>query len=85
MFLAHVAPFYPKELAQFPTELVQILESSAKSLLPVQLTKALTLLVNRKVTIFSDCIFRDLCENLKEYCFVAFSVELDYFSVYCYC
>lgn len=63
MFLAHVTPFYPKELAQFPTELVQILESSvksllkssAKSLLPVQLTQALILLVNQKVTIFRDC------------------------------
>ncbi|XP_047963855.1 protein SDA1 homolog [Salvia hispanica] len=52
MFLAHVTPFYPKELAQFPTELVQLLESSAKSLLSglrVQVTQALILLVNRKI------------------------------------
>ncbi|KAL1535749.1 protein SDA1 [Salvia divinorum] len=52
MFLAHVTPFYPKELAQFPTELVRFLESSAKSLLSglrVQVTQALILLVNRKI------------------------------------
>ncbi|KAL0336053.1 UNVERIFIED_CONTAM: hypothetical protein Sradi_4817200 [Sesamum radiatum] len=32
MFLAHVTPFYPKELAQYPNELVRFLESSARNL-----------------------------------------------------
>lgn len=55
MFLAHVTPFYPKELAQFPTELVRFLESSARNLLSglrVQVTQALILLINRKVDFF---------------------------------
>ncbi|XP_057771414.1 uncharacterized protein LOC130991299 [Salvia miltiorrhiza] len=52
MFLAHVTPFYPKELAQFPAELVRFLEASARSLLSglrVQVTQALILLMNRKI------------------------------------
>lgn len=52
MFLAHVTPFYPKELTQFPIELVRFLESSARNLpsgLRVQVTQALILLINRKI------------------------------------
>ncbi|CAA0817794.1 ARM repeat superfamily protein [Striga hermonthica] len=52
MFLAHVTPSYPKDLAQFPNELVQFLKSSAKNLpsrLRVPVTQALILLVNRKI------------------------------------
>ncbi|KAL7093826.1 hypothetical protein ACP275_11G063500 [Erythranthe tilingii] len=52
MFLAHVTPFYPKELAQFPNELVRFLESSAKNLpsgLRVHVTQALILLINRNI------------------------------------
>lgn len=74
MFLAHVTPFYPKELTQFPTELVRFLESSARNLpsgLRVQVTQALILLVNRKVIFFlffffcyglMQCPLGDLCE-----------------------
>ncbi|KAL2510304.1 ARM repeat superfamily protein [Forsythia ovata] len=52
MFLAHVTPFYPKQLAQFPKELAQFLKSSARSLpsgLRVHVTQALILLSNRKI------------------------------------
>ncbi|KAK6160301.1 hypothetical protein DH2020_003682 [Rehmannia glutinosa] len=52
MFLAHVTPFYSKELVQFPNELVQFLESSARNLpsgLRVHVTQALILLINRKI------------------------------------
>ncbi|KAL0357836.1 UNVERIFIED_CONTAM: protein SDA1 [Sesamum calycinum] len=51
MFLAHVTPFYPKELAQYPNELVRFLESSARNLpsgLRVHVAQALILLINRK-------------------------------------
>ncbi|XP_022855527.1 protein SDA1 homolog isoform X2 [Olea europaea var. sylvestris] len=52
LFLAHVTPFYPKQLAQFPKELAQFLKSSALSLpsgLRVHVTEALILLSNRKL------------------------------------
>ncbi|KAL2253700.1 protein SDA1 homolog [Sesamum indicum] len=52
MFLAHVTPFYPKELAQYPNELVRFLESSARNLpsgLRVHVAQALILLINRKI------------------------------------
>ncbi|PIN05650.1 Protein required for actin cytoskeleton organization and cell cycle progression [Handroanthus impetiginosus] len=52
LFLAHVTPFYPKELAQFPNELVRFLESSARNLpsgLRMHVTQALILLINRKI------------------------------------
>lgn len=52
MFLSQVAPFYSKELARFPGQLVDFLKSSARSLpfgLRGNVTQALILLVNRKV------------------------------------
>lgn len=52
MFLAHVTPFYPKQMAQFPKELADFLRSSARTLpsgLRVHVTQALILLINRKV------------------------------------
>ncbi|CAI9779373.1 unnamed protein product [Fraxinus pennsylvanica] len=52
LFLAHVTPFYHKQLAQFPKELAQFLKSSARSLpsgLRVHVTQALILLSNRKL------------------------------------
>ncbi|KAL0385434.1 UNVERIFIED_CONTAM: protein SDA1 [Sesamum radiatum] len=52
MFLAHVTPFYPKELAQYPNELVRFLESSARNLpsgLRMHVAQALILLINRKI------------------------------------
>lgn len=51
-FLAHVTPFYRKQLAQFPKELAQFLRSSSRSLpsgLRVHVAQALILLINRKV------------------------------------
>ncbi|GFQ02718.1 protein sda1 homolog [Phtheirospermum japonicum] len=59
MFLSHVTPFYPKELAQFPNELVQFLKSSGRNLLSglrVQVTQALILLVNRKIIDIEDTL-----------------------------
>ncbi|KAI3996746.1 hypothetical protein MKX01_041046 [Papaver californicum] len=52
MFLAHVAPYYPTQLSDYPCKLADLLRSSAKSLpllLRCHLTKALILLTNRKV------------------------------------
>ncbi|KAL8459118.1 hypothetical protein ACS0TY_036550 [Phlomoides rotata] len=52
MFLAHVTPFYPKDLAKFPSELLQFLESAAHNLpsgLRVHVTQALILLANRQI------------------------------------
>ncbi|KAJ4835957.1 hypothetical protein Tsubulata_026185 [Turnera subulata] len=51
-FLAHVTPFYPKQLANFPTQLAEFLKSSAKTLpsgLRCHVTQALILLINRQV------------------------------------
>lgn len=52
MFLAHVTPFYPTQLAHFPMELTEFLRSSARSLpsgLRRHVAQALILLINRKV------------------------------------
>ncbi|KAK3026058.1 hypothetical protein RJ639_042550 [Escallonia herrerae] len=52
MFLAHVTPFYPKELANFPKELADLLRSAAKSLpssLRCHVVQALILLINRQI------------------------------------
>lgn len=52
MFLAHVTPFYPNQLVQFPKELVNFLQRSARTLpsgLRVHVIQALILLMNRKV------------------------------------
>ncbi|CAN0896317.1 Protein SDA1 homolog [Linum grandiflorum] len=59
MFLAHVAPFYSKELARFPGQLVDFLKSSAKSLpfgLRGNVTQALILLVNRQMVDIKDAL-----------------------------
>ncbi|XP_040963707.1 protein SDA1 homolog isoform X2 [Gossypium hirsutum] len=51
MFLAHVTPFYPKQLAEFPSDLAAFLKSSARTLpsgLRFHATQAVILLVNRK-------------------------------------
>lgn len=61
LFLAHVAPFYPKHLSLFSSELAEFLGSSARSLpsgLRCHVTQALILLVNRKVRSFSIYVFR---------------------------
>lgn len=52
MFLAHVMPFYRKQLAEFPSQLAEFLKSSAPTLpsgLRCHVTQALILLVNRQV------------------------------------
>ncbi|GAV59789.1 SDA1 domain-containing protein/NUC130_3NT domain-containing protein [Cephalotus follicularis] len=52
MFLAHVTPFYPHQLADFPNQLADFLSTTAK-LLPsgvrCHVTQALILLINRKI------------------------------------
>ncbi|MCL7046810.1 hypothetical protein MKW94_012520 [Papaver nudicaule] len=51
MFLAHVTPYYPTQLSDYPSKLADLLRTSAKSLpssLRCHLTKALILLINRK-------------------------------------
>ncbi|KAM7274756.1 hypothetical protein ACFE04_016622 [Oxalis oulophora] len=59
MFLAHVTPFYPQQLAQFPSQLAEFLKTSAKKLpsgLRVHVTQALILLVNRQVIDVKDTL-----------------------------
>lgn len=52
MFLAHVTPFYPKHLSQFPQQILGLLQSMGDSLHPAlrrQLAQALILLRNRQM------------------------------------
>ncbi|XP_021901267.1 protein SDA1 homolog [Carica papaya] len=52
MFLAHVAPFYPNQLAHFPLQLADFLRSSARTMpsgLRYHVLQALILLINRKI------------------------------------
>ena len=52
LFLAHVAPFYPNDLADLPDQIGGLLDTNARALpsgLRVHLVQALILLVNRKV------------------------------------
>ncbi|KAL6190479.1 hypothetical protein ACLB2K_036876 [Fragaria x ananassa] len=57
MFLAHVTPFYPAQLAQFPSQLSEFLHSSARTLpsgLRLHVAQALILLMNRKMVDIGD-------------------------------
>ncbi|KAM1303703.1 hypothetical protein ACFX2F_021480 [Malus domestica] len=59
MFLAHVTPFYPTQMAHFPVELSQFLCSTARKLpsgLRLHVTQALILLMNRKMVDLGDTI-----------------------------
>ncbi|XP_044490301.1 protein SDA1 homolog isoform X2 [Mangifera indica] len=59
MFLAHVTPFYRKQLADFPSQLAEFLKSSAATLpsgLRCHVTQALILLVNRKIVDTQDIL-----------------------------
>ncbi|XP_038994068.1 protein SDA1 homolog [Hibiscus syriacus] len=59
MFLAHVTSFYPKQLAEFPSDLAAFLKSSARTLpsgLRFHVTQALILLVNRKIIDIKDTL-----------------------------
>uniref|UniRef100_A0A2P2IYR4 Protein SDA1 n=1 Tax=Rhizophora mucronata TaxID=61149 RepID=A0A2P2IYR4_RHIMU len=52
MFLAHMTPFYLKQLSKFPSQLAEFLNSSARSLpsgLRCHVAQALILLINRKM------------------------------------
>lgn len=65
MFLAHVAPSYPQHLAQFPKQLVELLQTSGHSLpsaLRRQITQALILLMNRQMIELAETLmlFMDL-------------------------
>jgi len=59
MFLAHVTPFYPAQLLNYPMELVEFLRSSARVLpssLRVTVTHALILLLNRKIVAIKETL-----------------------------
>lgn len=52
MFLAHVTPFYPRQLAAFPAQLTDLLRTSCLAMpsgLRNHVAQALILLMNRKV------------------------------------
>lgn len=55
MFLAHVTPFYPNQLAAFPAQLTDLLRTSCLAMpsgLRYQVAQSLILLMNRKVCFF---------------------------------
>ncbi|CAM0902564.1 unnamed protein product [Alopecurus aequalis] len=57
LFLAHVAPFYPNDLADLPDQIGGLLDTNARGLpsgLRVHLVQALILLVNRKIVDLED-------------------------------
>ncbi|XWS22708.1 hypothetical protein CRYUN_Cryun29cG0059200 [Craigia yunnanensis] len=59
MFLAHVTPFYPKQLAEFPSDLAAFLKLSARTLpsgLRFHVSQALVLLLNRKIIDTKDTL-----------------------------
>ncbi|KAL5826663.1 hypothetical protein ACOSQ3_018500 [Xanthoceras sorbifolium] len=78
MFLAHVMPFFRKQLAEFPSQLAEFLKSSAPTLpsgLRCHIAEALRLLVNRKIVDTQDnlALFMELQalgdRNLKKLAF----------------
>ncbi|VVA91183.1 unnamed protein product [Arabis nemorensis] len=59
MFLAHVTPFYPKQLKDFPTQLTDLLRTSCLAMpsgLRNHVAQALILLMNRKSLILEDLL-----------------------------
>jgi protein SDA1 len=57
LFLAHVAPFYPDDLADLPDQIGGLLDTNARGLPPglrTHLVQALILLVNRKIVDLED-------------------------------
>ncbi|KAL2336025.1 hypothetical protein Fmac_010471 [Flemingia macrophylla] len=59
MFLAHVTPFYPNHLANFPTKLIHLLHTTASNLpskLRCNLTRSLVLLVNQKIVAVGETL-----------------------------
>ncbi|KAI9169246.1 hypothetical protein LWI28_009514 [Acer negundo] len=78
MFLAHVMPFFRKQLAEFPSQLAEFLKSSAPTIrsgLRCHVAEALILLVNRKIVDIQDtlALFMELQalgdRNLKKLAF----------------
>ncbi|KAL1223936.1 hypothetical protein V5N11_012852 [Cardamine amara subsp. amara] len=65
MFLAHVTPFYPKQLAAFPAQLTDLLRTSCLAMpsgLRNHVAQALILLMNRKSLVIEDlmALFLDI-------------------------
>lgn len=59
LFLAHVAPFYPDDLAELPDQIGGLLDTNARGLPPglrEHLVQALVLLVNRKIVDLEDTL-----------------------------
>ncbi|VYS45925.1 unnamed protein product [Arabidopsis thaliana] len=59
MFLAHVTPFYPKQLAAFPAQLTGLLRTSCLAMpsgLRNHVAQALILLMNRKSLVIEDLL-----------------------------
>ncbi|XP_010476307.1 PREDICTED: protein SDA1 homolog [Camelina sativa] len=59
MFLAHVTPFYPKQLAAFPAQLTDLLRTSCLAMpsgLRNHVAQALILLMNRKSLVIEDLL-----------------------------
>ncbi|KAK8449720.1 hypothetical protein SEVIR_7G260800v4 [Setaria viridis] len=59
LFLAHVAPFYPDDLADLPDQIGGLLDTNARGLPPglrAHLVQALILLVNRKIVDLEDTV-----------------------------
>ncbi|KAG5387206.1 hypothetical protein IGI04_038676 [Brassica rapa subsp. trilocularis] len=59
MFLAHVTPFYPKQLAEFPSQLTDLLRTSCLAMpsgLRNHVSQALILLMNRKSLVIEDLL-----------------------------
>ncbi|CAN6250254.1 unnamed protein product [Urochloa humidicola] len=57
LFLAHVAPFYPDDLADLPDQIGGLLDTNARGLPPglrAHLVQALILMVNRKIVDLED-------------------------------
>ncbi|KAL0732783.1 hypothetical protein Bca4012_008993 [Brassica carinata] len=59
MFLAHVTPFYPRHLAEFPAQLTDLLRTSCLAMpsgLRNNVAQALILLMNRKSLVIEDLL-----------------------------
>ncbi|KAG7654122.1 Armadillo-type fold [Arabidopsis suecica] len=59
MFLAHVTPFYPKQLSEFPAQLTDLLRTSCLAMpsgLRNHVAQALILLMNRKSLVIEDLL-----------------------------
>ncbi|KAL6550169.1 hypothetical protein OROMI_020657 [Orobanche minor] len=66
LYLAHVTPFYPIQLAQFPSELSEFLRSSARTLphgLRLNVVQSPILLMNRKVSTLFTCFLTNFIIN----------------------